>query len=99
MLQRLYLQGNLLRGGILPSSFGSLKGLEELDMSRNNLSGEFPRFLQDLRYLRLLNLSLNLLAGEVPVKGVFTNATAVHLTGNGGIGELGRRGIKVNRLL
>ncbi|XP_037479879.1 probable LRR receptor-like serine/threonine-protein kinase At3g47570 [Triticum dicoccoides] len=62
-------------------------------MSRNNLSGEFPRFLQDLRYLRLLNLSLNLLAGEVPVKGVFTNATAVHLTGNGhlcgGIGELG----------
>lgn len=62
-------------------------------MSRNNLSGEFPRFLQDLRYLRLLNLSFNRLSGEVPVKGVFTNATAVHLTGNsqlcGGIGELG----------
>ncbi|KAM0889788.1 hypothetical protein ACQ4PT_027481 [Festuca glaucescens] len=92
MLQGLYLDGNLLSGGVPPSLFGDLKGLEELDMSRNNLSGEFPRVLQDMRYLRLLNLSFNRLAGEVPVKGVFANATAVHLTGNddlcGGIGEL-----------
>ncbi|VAH04008.1 unnamed protein product [Triticum turgidum subsp. durum] len=62
-------------------------------MSRNHLSGDFPRFLQDVPYLRLLNLSFNRLAGEVPVKGVFTNTTAVDLTGNshlcGGIGELG----------
>ncbi|KAK1694664.1 hypothetical protein QYE76_011361 [Lolium multiflorum] len=92
MLQGLYLGGNLLSGGVPPSLFWDLKGLEELDMSRNNLSGEFPRVLQDMRYLRLLNLSFNRLAGEVPVKGVFANATAVDLTGNGdlcgGIGEL-----------
>ncbi|KQK03912.1 probable LRR receptor-like serine/threonine-protein kinase At3g47570 [Brachypodium distachyon] len=83
ILQRLDLHGNLFTGSVSLSSFGSLKGLEELDMSGNNLSGEFPGFLQDLQYLRLLNLSFNRLVGEVPVKGVFANATAVQVAGNG----------------
>ncbi|KQJ96961.1 hypothetical protein BRADI_3g27973v3 [Brachypodium distachyon] len=76
MLQRLDLHGNMFTGGVSLSTFGALKGLKELDMSGKNLSGEFPRFLQDLQYSQVLNLSFNCLAGEVPVKGVFANATA-----------------------
>jgi hypothetical protein len=81
-LQNLYLQNNFISGGI-PSALGQLKGLETIDLSRNNLSGPIPKFLGDLTLLYSLNLSFNNFVGEVPTEGVFANASAVSIKGNG----------------
>uniref|UniRef100_A0A2N9EL37 Protein kinase domain-containing protein n=1 Tax=Fagus sylvatica TaxID=28930 RepID=A0A2N9EL37_FAGSY len=89
-LKNLYLHGNSFQG-TLPPSWASLRGLQYLDLSRNNLSGSIPKDLQNLSLL-YLNLSFNNLEGEVPTKGVFRNASGISVTGNkklcGGIPEL-----------
>ncbi|KAK4394052.1 putative LRR receptor-like serine/threonine-protein kinase [Sesamum angolense] len=81
---------NLFQGEI-PSGLKALRGLVELDLSRNNLSGPIPSFLAELR-IEKLNLSYNRLQGEVPQEGLFRNRTAFSLDGNkelcGGIPEL-----------
>ncbi|KAK2635625.1 hypothetical protein Ddye_030417 [Dipteronia dyeriana] len=59
----------------------SLRGIREIDLSRNNLSGQIPKFLKTLA-LENLNLSFNDLDGEVPSKGVFANASALSNAGN-----------------
>ncbi|KNA23015.1 hypothetical protein SOVF_028330 isoform A [Spinacia oleracea] len=82
-LQNLYMGGNFFQGSI-PNALQTLNGLLELDLSYNNLSGEIPKFLASLP-LKLLNLSNNTLEGEVPVGGVFNNATGVALVGNSGL--------------
>uniref|UniRef100_A0A803MD92 non-specific serine/threonine protein kinase n=2 Tax=Chenopodium quinoa TaxID=63459 RepID=A0A803MD92_CHEQI len=90
VLEYLYLGKNNF-GGSIPDALRSLKGLLEIDLSYNNLTGQIPPFLADLQ-LRLLNLSHNSLEGEVPIRGVFNNATNILLSGNdrlcGGIVEL-----------
>ncbi|XP_059307952.1 putative receptor-like protein kinase At3g47110 isoform X2 [Lycium ferocissimum] len=82
---------SLRLGGTIPSSLSSLRGLEELDLSRNNLSSQIPRSLQ-LISLKRLNLSFNQFEGQVPTDGVFKNASAISISGNeklcGGIPEL-----------
>ncbi|KAK0586153.1 hypothetical protein LWI29_001899 [Acer saccharum] len=89
-LEHLYMKGNFLSGSI-PLSMSSLRGIREIDLSRNNLSGQIPKFLESLA-LENLNLSFNDLDGEVPIKGVFANASAISVVGNnrlcGGITEL-----------
>ncbi|KMT00498.1 hypothetical protein BVRB_9g217970 [Beta vulgaris subsp. vulgaris] len=89
-LETLYLWGNDFQGSI-PNTLQNLKGLLELDLSYNNFSGEIPTFLVSLE-LQGLDLSHNNLEGEVPTDGVFSNATAIFITGNnrlcGGIPEL-----------
>ncbi|XP_012829143.1 PREDICTED: probable LRR receptor-like serine/threonine-protein kinase At3g47570 [Erythranthe guttata] len=89
-LERLYLQGNLFEGQI-PQGLSSLTGLLDLDLSRNNLSGTIPLFFGTLR-LQQLNLSFNMLQGQVPTTGVFKNKTAISIQGNkdlcGGVPEL-----------
>ncbi|KAJ0751770.1 putative protein kinase RLK-Pelle-LRR-XII-1 family [Helianthus annuus] len=89
-LQSLNLSGNLFYGSI-PESFRSLKALEYVDLSRNNFSGNFSTYLQQIP-LKKLNLSYNNFEGEVPVKGVFANTSAISVIGNtrlcGGIHEL-----------
>ncbi|KAM7466623.1 hypothetical protein LguiB_014185 [Lonicera macranthoides] len=89
-LVNLYLGGNLFLGPI-PPSFESLRGVQNLDLSRNNLSGTVPVFLESLS-LQSLNLSFNKFKGELPTKGVFSNARAISIEGNnefcGGIYEL-----------
>ncbi|KAK2634890.1 hypothetical protein Ddye_029682 [Dipteronia dyeriana] len=89
-LEHLYLKGNFFNGSI-PSSMSSLRGLRKIDLSRNNLSGQIPKFLETLA-LENLNLSFNDLEGEVPIKGIFANASAISVVGNnrlcGGIIEL-----------
>lgn len=77
--------------GPIPPTLFALRGLHELDLSRNNLSGQIPNFLANLS-LQMLNLSYNNLEGEVPTGGVFSNATGLSIIGNsglcGGISEL-----------
>ena len=89
-LEHLYMKGNFFSGSI-PSSMSSLRGIREIDLSWNNLSGQIPKFLETLA-LENLNLSFNDLDGEVPIKGVFANASAISVAGNnrlcGGITEL-----------
>ncbi|KAM0068536.1 putative non-specific serine/threonine protein kinase [Helianthus debilis subsp. tardiflorus] len=66
---------------MIPSSLSSLKGLVELDISHNNLSGQIPNYLElfDLEYLNLLH---NDFEGEVPTLGVFANESAFSIFGN-----------------
>ena len=81
-MEYLYLQGNSFHGFISPS-LASLKGLRELDLSQNNLFGSIPQGLQNISVLQYFNASFNMLEGEVPTNGVFHNASAVSLIGNG----------------
>ncbi|KAH7548318.1 hypothetical protein JRO89_XS14G0101200 [Xanthoceras sorbifolium] len=90
-LEYLYLEGNFFHGSI-PLSLNPLRGIRQLDLSRNNLSGQIPKFLESLP-LERLNLSFNDFVGEVPMKGIFTNASAISVVGNdiklcGGIAKL-----------
>lgn len=68
-------------GESIPSSIANLKGVEFIDLSLNNLTGSM-RLLGTLRYLKFLNLSNNMLQGEVPKEGIFLNASGVFLSGN-----------------
>ncbi|GJU82163.1 kinase-like domain-containing protein, partial [Tanacetum coccineum] len=77
MLSYLDLSYNNLSGTI-PSSLG----LEALDISQNNLSGKIPQFLDKWNSLVFLNLSFNDFEGEVPVVGVFANASLFSVLGN-----------------
>ncbi|XP_057792429.1 receptor-like protein kinase HSL1 [Salvia miltiorrhiza] len=63
-LNELNLAQNRLSGPI-PDEIGSLPVLNYLDLSRNGLSGVIPLSLQNLK-LNKLNLSSNLLTGNVP---------------------------------
>ncbi|XP_058210564.1 putative receptor-like protein kinase At3g47110 [Rhododendron vialii] len=89
-LEYLYVHQNFFQGSI-PSSMESLRGIQDLDLSENNLSGQIPKFLGTFD-LKKLNLSFNNFEGELPMKGVFTNASAISVAGNyrlcGGISEL-----------
>ncbi|CAL5355680.1 unnamed protein product [Camellia sinensis] len=81
VLKFLYIDGNLFEGTI-PMAFRQLKGIQELDVSRNNLSGQIPRFLGEFRLVHYLNLSYNMFDGEVPIGGVFKNISAFSVVGN-----------------
>ncbi|KAJ9541199.1 hypothetical protein OSB04_027705 [Centaurea solstitialis] len=89
-LQTLNLSGNFFHGS-MPVSLSSLRGLEYVDVSRNNFSGHIPTYLQQL-VLKRLDLSYNNFEGEVHVKGVFANTSAISVVGNprlcGGVPEL-----------
>ena len=90
-LTEVWLGGNFFHGAI-PLFFGSsLRSLEKLNLSENNFSGIIPSGLENLTYLNSLDLSFNNLYGEVPKGGVFSNASAILLTGNknlcGGISQ------------
>ncbi|XP_050282996.1 probable LRR receptor-like serine/threonine-protein kinase At3g47570 [Quercus robur] len=81
-LEFLALRRNFFQG-VVPSSWESLRGLEHLDLSNNNFSGMIPKFLESFDFLKLLNLSYNHFEGEVPTNGVFKNASATSIKGNG----------------
>ncbi|CAL5341408.1 unnamed protein product [Camellia sinensis] len=89
-LEWLHLEDNSFEGEI-PQSLRTLRGLRVLDLSLNNLSGLIPSYLGEFQ-LDILNLSFNRLGGQVPIQGVFQNASAISVVGNndlcGGIAEL-----------
>jgi len=60
----------------------SLRGLQHLDVSQNNLSGSIPDDFKKLPFLESLNLSLINFEGEVPTEGVFKSTNAISLIGN-----------------
>ncbi|KAL4576195.1 hypothetical protein LXL04_012284 [Taraxacum kok-saghyz] len=87
----LSMKDNLFQG-MIPPSLNTMRGLLTLDLSHNNLSGQIPRFLERLP-LEHLDVSFNDFEGEVPLQGVFSNASAFSFLGNsrlcGGLNELG----------
>ncbi|XP_058189397.1 probable LRR receptor-like serine/threonine-protein kinase At3g47570 [Rhododendron vialii] len=89
-LEVLHLEGNSFEGEI-PQSLSKLRGLRELDLSRNNLTGLIPSYIGELA-LEILNLSFNMLYGEVSTQGIFRNASAISIVGMdnlcGGIADL-----------
>nr|XP_023923232.1 putative receptor-like protein kinase At3g47110 [Quercus suber] len=89
-IENLYMEGNFFQG-IIPTSLSSSRSIQVMDFSRNKLSGPIPKFLGNLS-LKNLNLSFNDFEGEVPIKGVFANASALSIVGNkrlcGGISKL-----------
>ncbi|KAL5081177.1 hypothetical protein RYX36_009598 [Vicia faba] len=90
-LEYILLQSNFFNGTI-PSTLASLKGLRYLDLSRNRLTGSILDVMQNFSVLKHLNVSFNMLEGEVPIDGVFGNASQVAIIGNnklcGGISQL-----------
>ncbi|KAJ9541181.1 hypothetical protein OSB04_027687 [Centaurea solstitialis] len=90
-LEYVYLEANSFDGPI-PPAFRELRGIRYLDLSSNNFSGKIPMFLEQLNFSEL-GLSFNNLDGEVPKRGIFANAAAIEINGNGrlcgGIPELG----------
>nr|XP_043633704.1 probable LRR receptor-like serine/threonine-protein kinase At3g47570 [Erigeron canadensis] len=79
-LSSISLERNLFQG-IIPPSFSSLRGVVHLDLSNNNFLGKIPQFLEQFS-LEYMNLSFNNFEGEVPIKGVFANASAFSFFGN-----------------
>ncbi|KAI8531150.1 hypothetical protein RHMOL_Rhmol11G0115000 [Rhododendron molle] len=78
-LEVLNLEANSFEGEI-PQSWSELRGLRELDLSHNSLTGLIPSYIGELP-LEKLNLSFNILHGEVPVQGVFRNASTISNVG------------------
>ncbi|KAJ0987981.1 hypothetical protein J5N97_006337 [Dioscorea zingiberensis] len=65
--------------GIIPHRIENLISLNAMD-----ISGPIPEFLEDFKYLSVLDLSYNHFYGELPVKGVFGNSYVVlSVVGNG----------------
>ncbi|KAI5444923.1 hypothetical protein KIW84_013268, partial [Lathyrus oleraceus] len=90
-LEYLLLQANFFNGTI-PSTLASLKSLRYLDLSRNRLTGSILDGMQNISVLKHLNISYNMLEGEIPIGGVFGDASQVAIIGNhnlcGGISQL-----------
>ncbi|XXG71820.1 hypothetical protein AAC387_Pa07g1059 [Persea americana] len=79
-LESLLIDGNLFQGKLPPLS--SLKGMLQMDISRNHFSGQIPECLEKLPFLQYLNLSYNDFEGEVPQEGIFNNTRAISVIGN-----------------
>ncbi|KAG5551670.1 hypothetical protein RHGRI_009925 [Rhododendron griersonianum] len=93
-LAKIDISENVMSGEI-PGSLGSCNSLENLYLQQNSFQGSIPSSMESLRgtfSLKSLNLSFNNVEGELPMRGVFTNASAISVAGNyrlcGGISEL-----------
>ncbi|KAK4731336.1 hypothetical protein R3W88_024324 [Solanum pinnatisectum] len=59
--------------------------LEFLDLCYNCLSGEIPKSLEALVYLKYINISFNKLSGEIPSGGPFAYVTSQSFLSNDGL--------------
>ena len=60
--------------GAVPLSLNTLRGLEEIDLSRNYFSGNIPEFFSKFLSLKHLNISYNDFEGEVLSEGILANS-------------------------
>ena len=58
---------DVITGGTIPTSVGSLNNLELLKLKSNNLFGSIPSSLSNLTQLKVINLGNNCLNGSIPV--------------------------------
>lgn len=80
-VRQLELPENGLRGEI-PTALASLE-LQTLDLSGNELSGEFPPFITEIKDLRVLNLANNQLLGILTDSlGLLNALQTLNLSGN-----------------
>ncbi|KAJ9556126.1 hypothetical protein OSB04_010740 [Centaurea solstitialis] len=83
-LKVLNISMNLLLGEIPGDGFGNLTELVHLDMMQNSFNGSIPGQIFRLPNLRYLDMSNNLLEGELtPKVGSFQNLTTLRLSWNG----------------
>ncbi|KAL9679919.1 hypothetical protein QQ045_017790 [Rhodiola kirilowii] len=70
--------------GNFPREVGNLVNMVGIDISNNNFSGEIPSELGNFRVakLEIIDVSFNQLEGEVPIRGAFSNSSALFLQGN-----------------
>ncbi|KAI8569450.1 hypothetical protein RHMOL_Rhmol02G0280300 [Rhododendron molle] len=89
-LETLVLAGNLI-SGLIPYSLWEIPTLRVLDLSRNKLFGNLPRYKGwgVLSPLLIMRLSSNKLSGILPFSiGNFTSLAWLHLNNNSFYGEL-----------
>jgi RHS repeat-associated protein len=67
-LKQLYLNNNTNISGSIPSSYGSLSSLLDIDLSTNALSGSIPTTFGSLTALTRLKLNNNALTGSIPTQ-------------------------------
>ena len=53
-----------------------------MDLSRNNLSRQIPKFVSKFKFFTHLNLSYNNFEGKMPEAGIFSNAPSLSILGN-----------------
>ena len=76
-------------GGEIPKELGTLTGLQQLSLWKNQLTGEIPTELGDLSNLRELSLSSNQLTGEIPAElGDLSNLRSLSLSSNQLTGDI-----------
>ncbi|KAK9190158.1 hypothetical protein WN943_018760 [Citrus x changshan-huyou] len=69
--------------GSIPLGIGSLKVLQALDLSRNEIGGSIPTTLGHLKWLRSVDLSQNKLVGPIPSSlGHLTQLTTLNMYNN-----------------
>ncbi|CAL2225825.1 unnamed protein product [Prunus armeniaca] len=66
-LRRLYLGLNNFTVGTIPSSFGNISTLEELNLQESSLTGSFSSALLNLTSLEMISLPKNSISGSLPV--------------------------------
>ncbi|KAH6766209.1 hypothetical protein C2S52_017192 [Perilla frutescens var. hirtella] len=86
----IYLSGYQLNGPL--PNFSQMQALVDIDLSKNNLTGEIPAFLGQLPNLRTLNLSYNDFSGVVPPSIRNNRKLAYDITGNPNL-DSGKNGI------
>ncbi|KEH25999.1 receptor-like protein [Medicago truncatula] len=83
-LKYLNLSGNNFEGKDIPSFFGSLRNLRNLDLSNCYFGGRIPIPLGSLSHLKYINLSNNRLDGVIPNRlGDLSNLQFLDLNNNG----------------
>ncbi|XP_070675839.1 receptor-like protein 2 [Malus domestica] len=85
LVTHLLLSSRGLKGAIFPSSslLGNLTSLTHLNLSHNSLSGSLEtEFFSSLNHLEILDLSFNLLSGELPFSLPSHNIQTLDLSSN-----------------
>jgi hypothetical protein len=74
---------NTMVSGAIPSSYGSLPTLRELDISSNAVLGTIPNSICNATMLRRIDFKMNIIQGTIPsCIGALTSLSAIRLDRN-----------------